>query len=369
MMHIMLASVLIFFLVLSILVVVHEFGHYWVAKRNGILVEEFGFGIPPRIYGKKIGETVYSINLLPFGGFVRLHGEASEEGLTDPTRAFVNKSKKVRIAVIIAGVVMNLALAVVCFSIVYSFLGITRESGKVKIVDIQPDTPAASSQLVIGDVIKSVNGKKVMKTEDVINEVVDRGGKHNLILDSNGVEKKAILDTRQSPTDSKWYMGVVLTSTEVYFPPVWQRPFYGVYYGVVNSYRTTKTVVMSLFGAVSEASRGKAPEGTVGPVGLLGLVDYVRKLGILPLVDFIGLISINLAVINILPFPALDGGRLLFIFIEKLIGRKVLPKVEAAIHSVGMIILLILLFSITIKDVRGVISAGGISGFINSLVK
>ncbi|KKR85781.1 MAG: Membrane-associated zinc metalloprotease, partial [Candidatus Woesebacteria bacterium GW2011_GWB1_41_10] len=113
----MLGSILIFLLVLSILVLVHESGHFWVARKNGIWVEEFGFGLPPRVFGKKIGETIYSLNLFPFGGFVRLHGENNEEEIEDPKRAFLGKSKKVRFAVIIAGVVMNFLLAVFAFAI------------------------------------------------------------------------------------------------------------------------------------------------------------------------------------------------------------------------------------------------------------
>jgi len=130
----MLSSILIFFVVLSILVIVHEFGHYYLAKKNGIWVEEFGFGLPPRIYGKKIGETVYSINLFPFGGFVRLHGEQEEEGITNPKRAFLNKSKKVRVAVVIAGVVMNFLLAVAAFAVIYSYSGVPRDTGQIKVL-------------------------------------------------------------------------------------------------------------------------------------------------------------------------------------------------------------------------------------------
>src|SRR3989344_3183337 len=123
----MLGSILIFLLVLSILVLVHEFGHFWVARKNGVWVEEFGFGLPPRIWGKKIGETIYSINLFPFGGFVRLHGEQEEEGITNPKRAFLNKSKKARVAVVVAGVVMNFLLAIASFAIIYSFSGVPRD--------------------------------------------------------------------------------------------------------------------------------------------------------------------------------------------------------------------------------------------------
>src|SRR3990167_9505540 len=128
----MLGSILIFLLVLSILVLVHESGHFFVAKKNGIWVEEFGFGLPPRVIGKKIGETIYSINLFPFGGFVRLHGENEETGITKPKRAFLGKSKRVSFCVVVAGVVMNFILAVFAFAIVYSFSGIPRETGVVK---------------------------------------------------------------------------------------------------------------------------------------------------------------------------------------------------------------------------------------------
>src|SRR3989337_4187087 len=138
----MAGSILVFLLVLSILVRVHELGHFIVARKMGILVEEFGFGLPPRIIGKKIGETLYSINLLPFGGFVRLHGENTRDGVTKPKSAFINKSKKTRISVIVAGVIMNFIFAIVAFSVVYSFSGIPKESNKVKIVGVAPESPA-----------------------------------------------------------------------------------------------------------------------------------------------------------------------------------------------------------------------------------
>src|SRR3989304_2637268 len=149
----MIVSILIFLLVLSILVIVHEFGHFWVARRNGVMVEEFGFGLPPRLFGKKIGDTLYSINALPFGGFVRLHGEQDENGIVYPRKAFLNKSKRVRIAVIIAGVIMNFILAVASFAIVYSFQGIPRELDRVKVVDVGAGTPAQVLGLIVGDFI------------------------------------------------------------------------------------------------------------------------------------------------------------------------------------------------------------------------
>src|SRR3989304_6555702 len=132
----MLANILVFLGILSLLVLVHELGHFFVARWAGIWVEEFGFGLPPRILGKKFGQTIFSLNLLPFGGFVKLHGEGSEEGVSKPKRAFINKSKKARVAVLLAGVLMNFLLGILAFGIVYSFSGVPKESQNVRIVDV-----------------------------------------------------------------------------------------------------------------------------------------------------------------------------------------------------------------------------------------
>lgn len=365
-------SIVIFFVVLSVLVIVHEFGHFIVARKNGVLVEEFGFGLPPRIFGKKFGETLYSINLLPFGGFVKLHGELTEDNITDDKRAFLNKPKKVKIAVIVAGVVMNILLAIIAFAVVYSHYGIPREQGFVEVVGVLPDSPASISKIVVGERIYAIDGKEVFK-KDEVTDISSKGGKHVLLVGSKDVDKKDLrkvtISTEFSEKDNRWYMGFLLSSEMVYFPPVWQRPFYGIYYGVKNSYQITKSIVTSLLGVFVKETRNELVQGTTGPVGLLALVDNIRKQGIYPLIDFMGLISINLAVINILPFPALDGGRLLFIFIEKLIGRKVIPKIEAAIHTIGMILLLGLIIAITIHDIQRLIAAGSISGFLESMMK
>src|SRR3989338_2706897 len=161
-------TIIIFFAMLAVLIFVHEFGHFIAAKRSGVRVDEFGFGFPPKIWGKKIGETIYSINLLPFGGFVRLHGENSDESLADPKRAFLTQSKKKRSIIILAGVFMNFVLAVVAFSLVYSFTGIPKETGRVKAVEIRPDSPAANSGIEIGDVVIKVDQNAVTTNEEFI---------------------------------------------------------------------------------------------------------------------------------------------------------------------------------------------------------
>lgn len=369
----MIWSILVFLLVLSVLVMVHEFGHYWVAKKNGIWVEEFGFGLPPRLFGKKIGETIYSLNALPFGGFVRLHGEMTEDGVTKPKKAFLNKSLWAKTGVIIAGVVMNFLLAIVSFAIVYSHYGIPREQGYVEVVGITTDSPAANSGITVGQKIFSIDGKEVTKREQV-SEVSAKGGKHVLIVGEVNSEvkdqKKITINTKYDETDKKWYMGLVLTSEEIYFPPTWQAPFYGAYYGFKDSFAWSKTVLNGLSSIATDATQGKVSKEVSGPVGILAIIDRVINTGnIWDLVNLMGIISINLAVLNILPFPALDGGRLLFIIIEAIFGKKVAPKIESVIHGVGMVILLALMLAITVKDISGLIKAGSISGFLDNMTK
>ena len=351
----MLGSILVFLLVLSILVLVHEFGHFWVARKNGIWVEEFGFGLPPRIFGKKIGETIYSINLFPFGGFVRLHGENDEREIVNPKRAFLTKSKKVRFAVVVAGVVMNFLLAVFAFAIIYSFSGIPRDTALVKVIDIAPGSPAQSGGIVVGDIISRVDKTEINTVDEFIKKVEEKRGKRVEMETEKG---KLTLTPRENPPEGEGPLGVVISTTEIYFPPVWQRPFYGVYFGFKDALFWGKTVVVGFISIFENLFKGIVPKDVAGPVGIFAVTSEAAKIGILALVNFVGILSVNLAILNILPFPALDGGRLLFIGIEGVIGKKIIPKVEAAIHSVGMIILLFLLLAITAHDIRRLIAAG-----------
>lgn len=363
-------AVLGIFLVLSVLILIHEFGHYISAKRNGVWVEEFGIGLPPRIFGKKIGDTIYSVNWLPFGGFVRLHGEMTEEGVTDPKRSFIGKSKLVRAKIIVAGILMNLVLAFVCFAVVYSFLGVPKEQGFVQVVDVAGDSPAAEAGLAVNDIILRFNNIDVKKSDDFINLIRGNAGKIVPIEVKRGdLELKFNVNLRSNPKDGKSYLGIIVTSETTYYPPIWQRPFYGAYYGTIVSFETTAAVFQGLWGTAAMVGQGKAPADTVGPVGILAIIYVVLKQGVLPVLNLMGLISINLAVINVLPIPALDGGRLLFILIEAVFGKKVVPKVEAMFHSAGFVLLIALIFLISFFDVKRIISAGGITGFIQSFSK
>ena len=362
----MLVSILIFLLVLSVLILVHELGHFVMARRAGIWVEEFGFGLPPRLFGKKIGETIYSVNALPFGGFVRLHGEQEEGGITDPKRAFLNKSKSVRTSVVVAGVIMNFALAVVAFAIVYSFTGIPKDTHQIKVVDISANSPAISSGLVVGDVINKVDGKDVTDVNSFIKNVDAKKGQKVIIETEKG---KITVPPRVSPPAGEGPLGVTITSTEIYFPPVWQRPFYGIYYGFKDAFFWGRTILSGLWHMAYGLWQGDVPTDVSGPVGIFAVTTEAAKNGIITLINFVGVLSVNLAILNILPFPALDGGRLLFIVIETIIGKKIIPKVEAIVHTIGMIILLALILLITVGDIRRLVIAGSIDGFLKSIVK
>lgn len=371
---VMLTSIIVFVLVLSLLVLAHELGHFLTAKKAGIWVEEFGIGLPPRLFGKKIGETIYSLNAFPFGGFVRMHGEETGAEIKKPKRAFSQKSKKIRFLVVTAGVMMNFVLAILAFCIVYIFSGIPKAVDYVKVLDVGPSSPAQTAGIWAGDKISKIDNIDVTNSDQFIKLIEEKGGK-KVVLTIERTEndtkstKKITVTPRADPPANEGPLGVTITSTEIYFPPIWQRPFWGVYYGFKEAFAWGSTVLVSLGGMFGNLFQGEIPKDVSGPVGIFAVTSEAAKVGVLALINFIGIFSVNLAILNILPFPALDGGRLLFIALEALFGRRVLPKVEATIHTIGMVILLVLLVAITAGDVRRLISAGSLSGFLDSFIK
>lgn len=366
----MFSSIIVFILVLSVLILSHEFGHFWVAKKSGIKVEEFGFGLPPRIWGKKVGETLYSINALPFGGFVRLHGEQEEGVDTDIKRSFLHKSKKVRSLVVTAGVIMNFLLAIVVFGIVYSFTGIPKDTGQVKILDVTQGSPAETAGLIVGDKITKVGKDEVASSEDFVSKTGEyKGQKVSYEVLRDGKTLTINVFPRENPPEGEGPIGVTITTMEIFFPPVYLRPFYGIYYGFKDSLFWGKTIILGLKDLVINLFKGVTPQGISGPIGIYAITTEASKGGLLMLLNFVGILSVNLAILNILPFPALDGGRLLFIGIEALTRKKVPRKVEAIINNVGFIVLLILLLGVTFGDLRRLIRTGGIEEFINSMAK
>jgi len=367
----MFSSILIFFIVLSILIISHELGHFIVAKKAGIWVEEFGLGIPPRIFGKKIGETLYSINLLPFGGFVRLHGENTGEKVTKPKRAFLNKSKKVRVAVIVAGVIMNFIVGIVSFAIVYSFLGVPIDTENVRVVEVVESTPASLAGIEREDVIRKLDGVEITSTNQLV-EILESKKDVQITLKYEKPDGTIVSDTlvpRSDYPEDQGPLGIAITTSDVHFPPYWKRPFVGIYYGFKEAIFWGLAVIGGFIQIIYDLFKGQVPKDIAGPVGIFAITSQAATYGIFALINFIGVLSINLAIFNIIPFPALDGGRLFFLAIESFIGRRVLPKVEAVVHTVGLVILIFVLIAITAHDIQRLISAGSISGFIDSVLR
>lgn len=368
----MFVSIVVFIIILSILVLVHEFGHFIMARRNGVWVEEFGIGYPPRIFGKKIGETLYSINLLPLGGFVRLYGEQTEEGVTKPDKAFINKSKKVRFVILFAGVMMNFLLAVTSFAIFYSFAGIPRDTNKVIISGVVKDGPADKAGIKPSEVVLAVDGIKISGIDNFSNIIKERKGKETtleILSEGQSSPQNISVTPRSDVPENEGPLGILITSTEIYFPPIWQRPFFGTYFGFKDAFYWGQQVLTGLYTMIKNLFQGQTPRDVAGPVGIFAITTEVAKTGILPLINFLGIFSVNLAVVNFLPIPALDGGRFLFIIIEKIFGRKVVPRVEAAIHGAGMALLLLLMLVITFAEVKRLVAAGSLQGFLENTLK
>lgn len=357
------------------MILVHEFGHFIIAKRSGVWVEEFGLGLPPRIWGKKIGETLYSINLLPIGGFVRLHGEEEGEKITKPNRSFLGKGKLTKIAITLAGIVMNLILAVVAFGIVYSVSGIETGKFDVKLLSVSSGSPAEYGGAKVGDIVKKVGEKEVTSSDQfrqLIDEVKGKQVKIEVQREENGQKttKVITLIPRINPPEGEGPLGVEIADIpQIFYPPLWQRPIYGIYYGFKDAFFYVSAVTSGLGGAVKQVSQGQAPQGLAGPIAIVAIFYEIAKLGLIPLIRFVGIISVNLAVINLIPFPPLDGYRIATVIAEKIFGKKILPRFETIIHTIGLLILLLLMVLLSAREIPMLIKAGSIFNFVNSILK
>jgi len=374
-------TLLLFLLVLTVLVLSHEMGHFLMARRAGIRVEEFGFGYPPRAWGKKIKGTLYSINWLPLGGFVRLYGEdlESAERLKDTKahkEAFWAKSKKARVSVILAGVVANFLLALLCFSAVYSYLGIPVKGKTVTIAGILPRSPADQAGVKENDVVLSIDGKEVTSNEQFVQYTEQDKGKQATITlkrtENNPCEQKVLgggtgfscqngnlvvfLNVRTNPPQGEGPLGVIISDTEIKKFPFWQMPFRGTVEGFKEAVGWGQLILGSLGKMVHDlVILGRLPKDVSGPIGIYQATGQVAKTGFLSILQFIGILSVNLAIVNILPFPALDGGRLVFIVYEAITKRKPKPSFEQFVNTAGMALLLSLILLVTFNDLTRIV--------------
>lgn len=373
----MLFTVIIFIITLLILVVIHELGHFLVAKRFNIRVLEFGFGIPPRAIGRKWGETLVSLNWLPFGGFVRLLGEdeVSKE-ILENERSFASQKVGKRIAVVAAGVLMNLLLAWLLFYIVlgfqgfktqfplfldHKFIGVNQRNESFIIVSgVNKDSPAESVGIKPGERIVAINDEFVSESADLISKTKALSGQEIKITLSDPEKRDfrlVFITPRKDPPSGQGPIGVALA--EVGLANIeYQTPLAKALSGPVHSINIV-AYSGKIFGRlINESLQTKKLEPvsqTVsGPVGITSVVNDIlqTKNPFIPYLNFVAILSLNLAVMNVLPIPALDGGRLFFLIVEAVTRKRVHANIEKYIHTVGMVLLLTLMLLITFSDIR-----------------
>lgn len=371
----MILTTIVFILILSLLVLVHEFGHFIVARKMGVKVDEFGLGFPPRAFGiykgkegkwiKVIGNkeifdiptTLYSLNWFPLGGFVKIKGENGEEASDQDS--FANKKIWKRISIISAGVTMNFILAGLLLSL--GFMSglpqvldegtktLTVKDSQIQIVEILDNSPAAEAGLKLGDVVISIGGKNVFNIDDV-NVIISKseGSEISLILKRGDETVNSKITPRKLTDQSEALMGVSLVKTGIVSYP-WYK---AIYMGFVTAGQLLKAIIIAFYSIIRDLIIGTPVDTDIaGPVGIAVLTGQVVNMGFVYVLEFAALLSLNLAIINFLPIPALDGGRVVFLVLEKIRGRAINARIENMIHTIGFALLMLLVVLVTFHDV------------------
>lgn len=372
----MFLTIISFIVVLSILVFVHELGHFWTARKFGVKAEEFGFGFPPRIYGmykdvngkwkiirgrKKIEDadsTIYSINWIPLGGFVKIKGENGEE--ENDKDSFAGKKIWKRAIILSAGVAMNVFLAAVLISIGL-MIGLPQALGndisdkakitdrKIQIAQVLPGSPAELAGLKMADIIQNINNQRFNSEEELQSYVNERSGQELSYKIKRGQEEINFNITPEIREDTnKGGIGIAIVATGLV-----KYPWYiAIWEGFVTTIFLVWYIILAFYELIKGLITGKGMSGDIaGPVGIAVFTGQVARMGFVYLMQFTALLSINLAIINFLPFPALDGGRILFLIIEKIKGSPVKREIENIIHNIGFSLLMILVLIVTFRDV------------------
>ncbi len=383
-------TILLFVVVLGLLVFVHEFGHFIVAKKSGVHVEEFGFGFPPRLVGIRRGRdgrysivwgskdqdkdapTIYSLNWLPLGGFVKITGESGED--KDRKDSFASRPTWRKVLIIAAGVIMNFVLAVVLIAIGLS-VGTVREvpqniskyahvsDRRLEVEAVVERSPAADAGVKQGDRLQGVDGKAITQAEDFRSYITSHADKPIAVLLKRGAADLTLNITPKTLAQTgKPGIGVAFGDVAMVRYPVWLA----VPKAVTTSVQMMGMIFSTLGTVVHDIVAGnKVSLDVAGPVGIAVMTGEAAKLGWLYLLQFVAILSLNLAVINIFPFPALDGGRILFILIERARKKPLNQKIEALIHNVGFLLLLGLVALVTFRDLSKF--GGSIGSFFKRL--
>lgn len=360
-------TIIIFIIVLVVLILVHELGHFLFAKWCGIRVDEFGIGFPPRLLGfkPKGGETTYSLNAIPFGGFVKIYGEDYEsigsEG--DRRKSFAYQPKWKQALVLFAGVFFNTVLAWLLLSIALMLgagyspdgrYGDRVEDVGTVVTNVLGDSPAGEAGFKPGDMILFASAGDAVQGDEVTPETVT-----SIISGSGGAPVEFLLNRNEE------IISIIVTPSDELVPETLAVGISMTYAGTLTlpvhlalfeGFRITGELVWAIIsglgGLIIDAFSGGADfSSLVGPVGIAGLARDAASAGVVSLISFVAIISLHLAVLNLIPFPALDGGRILFVIIEKIKGSPMNAKIAGAINLVGFLLLIGLLLIVTYKDI------------------
>lgn len=340
-------TIIYFILVLGITVLIHELGHFIFAKRAGIYIYEFSIGMGPRIFKwkRKNDETEYSIRLLPIGGFVSMAGEDLEEDTKIPKdKQLCNKSWTDRFLVLVAGIAFNFILAIILLFFVGLINGVPKNSTSIKGIDIE--YPISSTEIKAGDKIIGINNSKIKSYEHLALELIINNGKDIdiTVLHKNKTKDKIKVSPLKIEENDKisYKYGFELDDTKEY----------GLIPSIEYSFTKTGNLVHQMTLIIGNLATGKLKlDNLSGPVGIFKVVDNASKLGFINIIYLIAYLCINVGFINFIPFPAFDGGRILFLIIEKIKGSKVNSKIENIIHSIGFILLMLLMIVVTYNDI------------------
>jgi regulator of sigma E protease len=335
--------------ILLVLIVTHELGHFFVARMAGVVVEEFAIGFPPRLFSRVVGGVRYSLNLLPFGAYVRLLGEE------DPTApgSFASQPKLPRALILAAGSAVNFIVGVLAFALAYGTGWPDPSNIEIRVADVVPGSPAASAGLLPGDQLRSVAGQPLKTTTQIAEYIRSNPGQPvPLTIARDNAERTIPVPPRTNPPEGQGALGVRLDLRAL---PSQHDPISSLSFGL----RQTVGVIGLTLTAPALAFRGELPMEAVRPIGLPGMSQLaaeattaVSESGwFFPILVLAAVFSAGLSVANMLPLPALDGGRLLFIAIEAIRGRPVPREVEGVIHTAGLVALVTLMVMISFNDV------------------
>lgn len=350
-------TVILFLIVLAILIFVHELGHFLVAKACGIRVDAFALGFGPKIISKKVGEVTYSLNLVPFGGYVKIFGEDPNDEATngpDRSRSFVHKPKWQQVSVLFAGIFFNFVFAWLLIAIAFSS-GVlaSMESypeyrNKMKdehivVTFVNEGSPAEEAGLKAGDTLL------ISSTEEFQTKVNDsQTNGVEIAYSRKGIESKATIIAEEGIVEGKYAIGIAMDDVATLQLPI--------HTSLAESARFTTHIIGATFTGLYDLVAGifdgtSDLESVTGPVGIAGLIGDAAKLGFTYLLMFTAIISINLGVLNLIPFPALDGGRIFFVLIEAIIRRPIRPIIANSVNAAGFALLILLMVVVTYRDI------------------